>query len=180
MKPFEVISEAEEYRDRDRFAVIRATLRAPNGDEVGWTYTRQGDGVVVLASDGEGNIWVKREWRLNKKDFLWELPSGYVDMEKPTDEVVLEAANRELQEEVGMKGGSLRILRSYYSSNHSTNRWHVVLAIDLIPSKLPGDEHEYLEVKKLPIPEARKLILEDQVPTAQVLIAMNELSSIEL
>lgn len=137
MKPFEIISEAEEYRDRDRFAVIRATLRTPGGDEVGWTYTRQGDGVVVLAPDGEGNIWVKREWRLNKKDFLWELPSGYVDMEEPTDEVVLEAANRELQEEVGMKGSSLRVLRTYYSSNHSTNRWHVVLATDLIPSKLP-------------------------------------------
>jgi len=173
MKPFEVISEAEEYRDRDRFSVIRATLRTPNGDEVGWTYTRQGDGVIVLAPDGSGNIRVKREWRLNRKDFCWELPSGYVDMEHPSEEDILDAANRELQEEVGMKGNTLRLLRTYYLSNHATSKWHIVLATDLVPSKLPGDEHEYVEARNLPIAEARKLLLEDQIPTAQVLIAMN-------
>jgi hypothetical protein len=122
MKPFTVISETEEYRDRDRFSVIRMKLETPNGKEVDWTCIKQNDGVIVVALDNSDEVYIKREWRLNRRDFVWELPGGYIDIDSPTEQDILDAGNRELQEEIGVKGGALVLLKSFYISNHSTSK----------------------------------------------------------
>ncbi len=173
LKPFEIISETEIYNDANRFVVLEAHLKTPNEKEVDWTYIKSKDGVVVIPVDGENKVYLKREWRLSRKAFVWELPSGWVEPADPSLKEVEEAAGRELQEEIGRKAGKLIHLTTYYPFNYLSGKFHLYLARDLIESKLPRDEHEYLEVKKLPFEEAFKLLTQDQIPTAQILLAFS-------
>ena len=72
-----------------------------------------------------------------------------------------------------MKAKELVLLSSFYISNHSTSIFHIVLATDLENSKLAGDEHEHVVAMKTSFKEATEKLLKQQVPTAQVVIAMN-------
>ncbi|HWZ66029.1 MAG TPA: NUDIX hydrolase [Patescibacteria group bacterium] len=170
MKPFTIISETIEYQDRDRLFVMKAKLITPVGKQVEWGYSKMKEAVVVLPIDNEGNVYLKKEWRLNRKDFVWELPSGWVEEKNPTKSDIREAANRELQEEIGVKAHDLVHLTSFYPTNHMSSQFHIFLAKGLMASSLEGDEHEHLEVDKLTFDQAFKLVTQ-QTPTAQVLIA---------
>ncbi|NTW30455.1 MAG: NUDIX hydrolase [Candidatus Moranbacteria bacterium] len=172
MKPFTVISETEDYRFRDRLSVLRARLGTPDGKETEWAYVKQNDVVAVIAFDDDKCIRIKREWRLNRKDFVWELPSGFVEVSDPTEQDILDTANRELQEEVGVKADHLTLLRTFYPSNHISSRYHVVLATGLTESKLPYDEFEFVEAQKVPFGEASEKLLEGQIPTGLVIVAL--------
>jgi ADP-ribose pyrophosphatase len=171
MKPFTIISETIDYQDGDRLFVIKTKLLTPAGKQVEWKYTRLKEGVIVLPMDDDGNVYLKKEWRFNRKGFLWELPSGWAEKEKPTKADLRDAANRELQEEVGLKSHNLTHLISFYPTNHICSQFHIFLAKNLKPSPLARDEHELLEVEKLPFKEAYRRVIEEQIPTAQVLIA---------
>lgn len=171
LKPFIVKQETVIKTNNPHLSIIDAELVTPNGEDVTWSYIKTNAAVGILALDSEQNVYLKREWRLNQKAFIWELPAGFVEEENPTEEQIQAAANRELQEEVGMKSNNLEKLVSFYPSNHMSMIAHVYLATGLEDSKLKADEHEYLEVKKLPIREAYQLVTTNQVPTAQTLLA---------
>lgn len=165
LKPFKIIEEREAGK-AGRYPIIEADLETPEGKNVTWSVISGKDIAVVLALDSENNVYLKQEWRLNRKDFVWEVVSGVVEEENPTDEQVRATAEREIQEEVGMKAGKLEKLLTFYPFNHMRSKIHLFLATDLTESKLDRDEHEFLEVKKLPFQEAYDLV-HSQEPTAQ-------------
>lgn len=171
LKPFVIKSEKETSTNNPHLNVVDAQLMTPTGKDVTWSYIKTNVAVGILAMDSEKNVYLKREWRLNQKEFVWELPAGFVEEENPTEEQIQAAANRELQEEVGMKANTLEKLVTFYPSNHMSMIAHVYLGTDLENSKLKADEHEYLEVRKLPIHEAYTLVTTNQIPTALTLIA---------
>lgn len=166
LKPFKILKEREAGK-AGRYPIIEADLETPKGKRVTWSVISGKDIAVVLALDHENNVYLKQEWRLNRKDFVWEVVSGLVEEENPTDEQVRTTADREIQEEVGMKAGKLEKLLTFYPFNHIRSRIHLFLATELSESKLQGDEHEFLEVKKLPFQEAYALVMGKQEPTAQ-------------
>jgi 8-oxo-dGTP pyrophosphatase MutT (NUDIX family) len=164
---FEVISEREEYRDGKRLAIHRAKLKTPTGAEVEWAYQETRDGVVVVAVNAEGRLALKREWRLGRKDFVWELPSGWIEGGSAE-----ESAAEELGQEVGVQAARLEKIGEVFLSNHATTKFYVFLARDLSPVSLAADEHEHVEVNWLPFAEAEALLLGSQVPNAQTVVAL--------
>lgn len=166
LKPFKIIEEREAGK-AGRYPIIEADLETPEGKRVSWSVISGKDIVVVLALDNEQNVYLKQEWRLNRKDFVWEVVSGVVEDENPTEEQILATAHREIQEEVGMKAGNMKKLLSFYPFNHMRSKIHLFLAQELAESKLATDEHEFLEVKKMPFREAYDLVVNKQEPTAQ-------------
>ncbi len=168
---FQILSQREEYRDGKRLAIHRAKLKTPVGAEVEWAYQETRDGVVVVALDSEGRLAVKREWRLARKDFVWELPSGWVEGEG--DGAPLAAAAEELGQEAGVEAARLEIVGTFFLSNHATTKFYVVLARDLSPKPLPPDEHEHVEVRWLPMAGAKELLFKTQIPNAQTVSAIS-------
>lgn len=171
LKPFTIKDEKITPTNNPHLQIVDATLETPEGTEVVWSYIKTNAAVAVLAIDSDKNIFLKKEWRLNQKNFIWEIPAGFVEEENPSEEALQAAANRELQEEVGVKANNLEKLVTFYPSNHMSMVAHIYLGTDLEKSKLVADEHEYLEVKRLPIREAYQLVTTNQVPTAQTLLA---------
>lgn len=153
---------------------MEVDLETPKG-ETTWTYIHYPkQATVIVPIDDEGNTYIKREWRLNKKDFSWEFASGWIDEaeeKEATEEEILSAANRELQEEIGYKAEFLEHVTSFYISNHVDWVFHVVVAKNLTESSLEGDEHEFVEPKKVSFEEAEKILLKDQVPSGQTIVA---------
>lgn len=165
MKPFKILGERETGK-AGRYSIIEAGLETPEGKKVIWSVIDGKDIVVVLALDKEKRVYLKQEWRLNRKDFVWETVSGIVEEDDPTEEQILDTAHREIQEEVGVKANKMEKLLTFYPFNHTRIKIHLFLAQDLEESRLPTDEHEFLEVQKLPFQEAYDLVF-SQESTAQ-------------
>lgn len=170
LQPFKVLSEKSVYDFQNRFSVIEVDLETPESKKVTWNYIASKDVVVILPFDEKGRVYLKQEWRLNRKDFLWELPGGFVEEQNPSEEQILDAANRELQEEIGMKSNHLEKVAVMYPSNYLNTKFHLFFATDLVVSELLPDEHEHLEVKTLPLEEAYELVINKQIPVASNMI----------
>ena len=87
---------------------------------------------------------------------MLELPAGKLDQE---GESPLDAAKRELAEEVGVEARSWEHLTSCYSSPGFTNEEiHVYLATDLTGAGVDPDASERIDVRTFPLTELDGLI----------------------
>jgi len=103
--------------------------------------------VTMLPLDHADNVWFIHQYRHSVGETLLELPAGTLE----PDEDPATGADRELQEEIGMKAGKLeRLLSFWLAPGYSTELMHVYLATDLSPSTLAQDEDEIITVEKVP------------------------------
>lgn len=105
---------------------------------------QSGHGAVMIAAmpDKETILLIK-EYAAGTHRYELCLPKGRLDQ----GESILEAANRELKEEVGFGSNKLTYLRSItLAPTYMTHAIDLVLAENLYPERLPGDEPEILEV----------------------------------
>ena len=132
--------------------------------------------ITLLPLDGEHNVWFVRQYRHAARQSLLELPAGTLN---PGEQPAL-AANRELQEEIGMRAGRLDELATFYlAPGYSSELMHVYLAQDLTASALTPDEDELLSVEKIPASQVLGLIergeLRDAKSLATLLLAARRL-----
>jgi ADP-ribose pyrophosphatase len=84
--------------------------------------------VTLLPLDEAGHIWMIRQYRHAAGQALLELPAGTL---KLGEDPAL-AANRELQEEIGMRAEHLEELATFYlAPGYSTELMHLFLATGL-------------------------------------------------
>jgi len=123
------------------------------------TYERlKGSGlgaVIIVPMRDDDTVLLVREYGAGIDRYELGLPKGRLDR----DETVEQGANRELKEEVGYGARELHILTTLsLSPAYMTSMTHVVLARDLYPERLPGDEPEELEVVEWKLSRLHELI----------------------
>ena len=97
---------------------------------------------VVPMLDAE-TVLLVREYAAGVHRYELGLVKGRID----AGETPEQAANRELMEEAGYGARDLQVLRSItLAPVYMSHQTHLVLARDLYPQRLPGDEPEELEV----------------------------------
>jgi len=110
-------------------------------------------GIVPL--DDEGNIWLVKQSRYTLNQYTWEIPEGGC----PEGEEPLNAAKRELEEEVGLQARDWQQLMTMHLSNSVTDEFCVVfLARNLFAGKQQLESTEDIEYKKLPLTEAIDMV----------------------
>lgn len=125
--------------------------------------------VIIVAMPDPDTVLLIREYAVGTHRYEIGLPKGRID----AGESVLEAANRELKEEVGMGARSLTRLRSLtLAPSYMSNAIHLVLAEDLYPERLPGDEPEALEVIPWSLSRLHELALREDCSEARSLAAL--------
>lgn len=152
-----IIHARREQPERSRFRVEAIDLEFANGERR--TYERlisRGVGaVIIVAMPDPDTVLLVREYACGVHRYEIGLPKGRLE----PGESHLEGANRELQEEVGFAARDLRVLGQLtLAPGYMAHATQVVLARDLYPSRLPGDEPEPLEVIRWPIANLVELI----------------------
>lgn len=155
--PLPIIHARRERRPADLFKVEQLDLEFSNGEKR--TYERlisRGVGAVIVAAMPDpDHVLLIREYACGVHRYELGLPKGRLE----PGETRLEGANRELQEECGYGARDLVELGHLtLAPGYMTHATHVILARDLYPSRLPGDEPEELEVIRWPLDNLAELI----------------------
>jgi ADP-ribose diphosphatase len=104
--------------------------------------SRGNGAVLVVPLIDDETVLLVREYAAGVHRYELGLVKGRID----DGEAPLQAADRELKEEVGYGARSLQLVRTLtLSPNYMSHEAHVVVARDLYPQALPGDEPEPLE-----------------------------------
>ncbi len=123
---------------------------------------------VVPLLEGE-DVLLVRQFRLPTEQVMLEVPAGGVD----EGEKAAEAAQRELGEECGQRAGRLERLGGFYVSPGFCNEFvHLFLATELEPVERRPDPDEELEVVRLPLAEALRLVGAGEIRDGKSIIGL--------
>lgn len=125
--------------------------------------------VMIVPLLDDETVLLVREYGVGLEEYCLGLPKGVVDQ----GETFIEAANRELMEEVGYGANDLHeLMMLTLSPAYMGHRMTVVLAKDLYPKKLVGDEPEPLEVVPWALQDIDGLLARDDFHEARSLAAL--------
>ena len=153
------------------FHIEQRDLRFSNGVEV--RYERmvgaaRGAVLIVPMLDAD-TVLLIREYAAGVHRYELGLPKGLVE----ADEEILEAANREMMEEVGYAAQRLQALRSLsLAPGYFDFTTHLVLAQDLYECRAVGDEPETIEVVPWRLDRLDELLARDDFSEARSVAAL--------
>jgi 8-oxo-dGTP pyrophosphatase MutT (NUDIX family) len=125
--------------------------------------------IGVVPIDEQGNTWLVGQYRYTLGQYHWEIPEGGC----PIGEDPLLAAQRELQEETGLRAGSWTPLLEAHLSNSVTDEYCLCyVARDLQPGPSEPEDTELLMVRKLPLSEAVEMALNGSITDAVSVMAL--------
>jgi ADP-ribose diphosphatase len=171
MSKLPVIHATRLLGEGSRFPVEQIDLEFSNG--VRRTFERMpGSGrgaVVVVPMRDEHTVLLVREYAAGLHTYELGLPKGRLER----GEDLLEGANRELKEEVGYGARRLRIVgKLSLAPTYMSHQTHVILAQDLYPERLAGDEPEELEVVPWRLDELHTLVQRDDCTEGRSIAAL--------
>jgi 8-oxo-dGTP pyrophosphatase MutT (NUDIX family) len=167
---FERVGSDTKYEGKI-FTVCEETFRHEDGQEATREIVHHQGAVGVVAHDGERIYLVRQPREAVDTPDLLEVPAGKLDVE---GEAPLEAAKRELAEEIGKAAEQWEHLHSFYTSPGFTDEeCHVYLATGLSDAEAETDEHERIDVEIRPLSELDALI--DETRDSKTLIGLLEL-----
>jgi 8-oxo-dGTP pyrophosphatase MutT (NUDIX family) len=148
---------SERLLETPYFALRSDRLRLPGGEIKDPYYVvERPDAAIIFPLTREGEVVLVRQYRPPLERMELGLPAGLVEEgEKPEA-----AARRELLEETGYSGGEWEQLGSVASSPSLKDNWaYLFLARGVEETSAPDpDEHELVEVVKVPVGKLRDLI----------------------
>jgi 8-oxo-dGTP pyrophosphatase MutT (NUDIX family) len=116
--------------------------------------------IGVVPIDDEGNTWLVKQSRYTLNQYTWEIPEGGC----PQGESPLDAAKRELEEEVGLQANDWQQLMTMHLSNSVTDELCVVfVARDLFPGQQQLEATEDIEVKKIRLVDAIEMVKQGEI-----------------
>jgi len=148
------------------FHIEQIDLRFSNGEERSFERLKASDrnAVIVVPMLDADTVLLIMEYAAGTDQYELCLPKGLVH----DAEDVLVAANRELQEEIGYAARDLKYITSLtLAPNYMTHTTDLIIAKDLYPSKLEGDEPEPLDIVPCRFDELDNLILTGQITEAR-------------
>ena len=163
----EILKTEEIYRGRI-FEVSLATVR-----EEGKTYTREiishpGSAVIVPVFADE-TVALVRQYRHPARKYLLEIPAGSL----APGEDPQAGAERELEEEIGVRATRVEKLTEFYvSPGFLGEKMHVYLATDFTESRQNLEDDELLRVERIPLRACAELIKNGAIEDAKTMIGL--------
>ena len=148
--------------DRDRVLL-------PNGGTTDLEMVRHPGAAAIVPFVTDDEILLVRQFRYATQGFIHEVPAGTLQQGEAPEA----CAAREVQEEVGHRAGSFRLLASIYTTPGFTDEViHLYAARDLTPVKQNLDHDEVLTVERLPFAEALRMIRDGRIVDAKSICAL--------
>lgn len=153
------------------FRVEQVGLRFANGREVSYERLRSSPSgaVLIVPLLDDNTVLLIREYAAGVERYELALPKGRIE----EGESLLDAATREIMEEVGYGARRLTHLKSVtLAPGYFSHATHLVLAQDLYPERLEGDEPEAIEVVPWPLDRLAELCAREECTEARSIAAL--------
>lgn len=165
---FDLLQSDTIYRGRV-FNLKQDLVRLPNGQSYRLDIIEHNPAVAIVPIDEQGLVWFVRQYRHAAGKILLEIPAGIVE----TGETPEASASREIREEIGMSAREITKIGEFFlAPGYSTEYMYIYLATGLQPDPLPGDEDEFLSLKKIPLSRAEEFIRSGEIQDAKSLVAL--------
>lgn len=141
--------------------VTHEKVLTPNGSEgiYGLVHFKN-RAVGVIAIDEDNYTWLVKQSRYALNSFTWEIPEGGA----ASDEDLLAAAQRELEEETGLRAEHWQQLMVIHQSNSvSDEDGTIFVARGISMGQQALEDTEDIEVKKLPLREAIAMVKRGEI-----------------
>lgn len=155
-----------------RISVVDASFRDPEGGVFHRDIVRHPGAVAVVPVTDEGTAMLVRQYRGAVDRWLLEIPAGTRDVDGESPEVT---AGRELEEEVGVRAGSLEHLATIHNTpGFCDEETLVYLASALSPATAArhGPEEQHIEVVELPLDDVDAMLSSGELTDAQTVIGL--------
>ena len=128
--------------------------------------------IGIVPIDERGNTWLIGQYRYPLDEYSWEIPEGGGLLEDD----LLDAAKRELKEEVGLRANKWTEIATLNTSNSVTDEVSIIyVAQELSLTETEPDETEQLQIKKLSLIEAIDMAIGGKIKDAISLVALLKL-----
>ncbi|MGY0613365.1 ADP compounds hydrolase NudE [Luteimonas sp. A501] len=157
--------------DAGPYRLERMDLEFSNGERRRYErlHGRGHGAVVVVPLLDDDTVLLVREYAAGVHRYELGLVKGRID----AGETPAEAADRELKEEAGYGARRIDVLRSLtLAPTYMSHATHLVVARDLYPERLPGDEPEELEVVPWKLDRLHELILREDFSEGRSIAAL--------
>lgn len=162
-EPAPTLASAERWQGRT-ITVLSERVALPNGNHVELDVVRHPGAAAIVPLDADGMVILVRQYRHAAGGWLLEVPAGTLS---PGEDPAA-GARRELEEETGVRAGSLRELGSILvSPGFCDERIWLFLATDLVASEQRLEEDEVLALERLPLAEAERRALAGELVDAK-------------
>ncbi len=151
-------------------SVHHEEVKTPSGsDGIYGLVHFKGRAIGVVPVDDQHNTWLVKQSRYTLNEFTWEIPEGG----SGPNEDPLDCAKRELEEECGLRASRWRQLLTLHTTNSVSDEvGYIFLAQGLTAGQQQLDASEDIEVKKLPLTEAVRMVLSGEITDALSVAAL--------
>ncbi len=133
--------------------------------------------VLVVAKPTDESVLLISEYAAGMDRYELAFPKGKID----PGEDMLQAANRELQEETGFAAKRLTHIDSMtIAPGYLGHTTHIILAEDLYPSSIEGDEPEPLEVIEWSLHDIDSLMAKAEFSEARSIASLYKVRDMSL
>ena len=140
-----------------------------NGKEAGRDVVKHPGGVCVVAVNENNEVYFVRQFRYPHGKVLLEIPAGKLEW----GEDHFECGKRELLEETGCTADEYTYLGCLLPTPaYDTEVIHMYMAKGLHKSSQHLDEDEFLEVSLIPLAEAVKMVMNNEIEDAKTQLAL--------
>jgi len=142
----------------------------PNGKTTVYGVVECGHCVGVLPFLDNQQVVLVRQYRyVFGENNRWEMPTGGVK----SGEALIEAAQRELREEVGYEAGELEQISTYYTSKSILHEIaHLYIGQKLMQVQALPDETEFLEVETFSFERVLHMVMESEIRDSMTILAV--------
>ena len=141
----------------------------PGDLELELEIVRHPGGAVIVAVNADKHVCLIRQYRYAVGGNIWELPAGTIGPE----EVPLQTAKRELEEEAGVRAEQWRDLGTIWPSpGYCDETLHLYLAMELEMTNVRHNSDEIIEVHWLSLPTALAMAHKNEIRDAKTVAGL--------
>jgi ADP-ribose pyrophosphatase len=157
--------------EHPRLSLLEDTVLLPSGVQTEWLcFKDQRDFVVAICLDTEQRVLVSRQYCHPARRVVHEFPGGFAD----EGESYIQAARRELREEVGLYPHQLDELGAFLAyPRRSALRGRVFLARELEACLAAPDAEEFIAYEWLTIAAVENRMRSGEIDNAHMIAAWN-------
>lgn len=158
--PWKTISSKKIYENK-WMGLKEDKVIMPNGKEGIYAYISSKNGAAAVILNEKNEIYLVGQYRYAVDEYSWEIISGAV--EKGED--YLTTVKREIEEEAGVTAKKFDLLHGdlQLSNSYTSDRGAIFLARDIEQNESHPESTEKLQIKKVPLDEAIRLICEGKI-----------------